>query len=186
MKRLVKVAIFCNFLVLSGMVSAYVPDLFGAYQRGAEYARQQNAKDAYYYAQMQPRMYVEVYEQGKKKPKRNMQVSLKKSDVLCWQLYPIQNKLTYQTGEKFTLPYPIAMDTPFFGQAGNEHGTIHNAVQIDQQTYGFNRYMVSSNNSIGGCWVFNPYQNATPKGRYYIQVVIGEKDFKKVAFDIID
>lgn len=185
MKKLVlPICFIAIFATNSTPVLAYVPDLFGAYQRGVEMAQQQNAQDAYYYAQMQPRMYVEVYEQGKKKPKRNMKVSLKKGDNLCWQLYPLSNGNQYSTAELFTLPQAVAMGTPFFGQSPSTNNPIHNAVQLSNQTYGFNRRIISTGNSIGACWVFNP--TATLKGVYYIQIGVGQRDFDNVAFEIVD
>lgn len=164
----------------------YIPDLFGAYQQGAEMARQQNAQDAYYQAQMQPRLYVEVYEQGKQKPKRNMQVSPKKGDQLCWSLYPLSNGNQYKSGEKFTLPYAVSVGFPFFGQSPDVYGKIYNGGQMTAQTYGFNRYMVSNGNQIGACWVFNPAPNTTPKGKHFLSIQVGQTIFQDVAFYIVD
>lgn len=106
MKSSIKTLAIITLLSISKQGFTYVPDLFGAYQRGAEAAREANARDAYYYTQMnQPQFYFEIWEKGKKKPKRNLNLSLKKYDVLCWGVYnlPFENGTTVYASELFTM-----------------------------------------------------------------------------------
>lgn len=108
MKSSIKTLAIITLLSIYKQGFTYVPDLFGAYQRGAEAAREANARDAYYYTQMnQPQFYFEIWEKGKKKPKRNLNLSLKKYDVLCWGVYnlPFENGTTVYASELFTMPY---------------------------------------------------------------------------------
>lgn len=160
-----------------------IPNIFGSYTRGAEEARQANAQDAYYYqVYSRPEMYIWVYDANNRK-KSNMQVSLSKGENLCWQLYPVNNGNQYGIGEIFYTPQALSIGTPFFGWNSTQE-EIHNSVQMTESSYGFNRRQVSRYNNIGTCWAFNP--QTTPKGRHYIQIQIGEVDFGRIAFDIVN
>lgn len=160
-----------------------IPNIFGAYTRGAEAASQANAQDAYYYqVYSRPEMYIWVYDANNRK-KSNMQVSLSKGENLCWQLYPVNNGDRYSISELFIAPQAMPLGAPFFGQNSTSN-EIHNGGQIIQTRYGFNRKQISRNNHIATCWAFNP--QTTPKGRHSIEIKIGEVDFGKVAFEIVN
>ena len=119
MKILQKLSLTVVTSSISVCAFAYIPDLFGAYERGAEQARQANARDAYYYEQMnKPQFYFEVWEPGKKKPKRNLNLSLKKGDNICWGVYnlPFENGTIVYASELFTMPY----NGGFTGASPNE------------------------------------------------------------------
>lgn len=185
MRNILKTAIIFTIILSNPYVHAfYVPDLFGAYQRGAEAAREANARDAYYYAQMnQPRFYFEVWEPGKKKPKRNLNLSLKKEENLCWGVYnlPFENGTTVYASELFTMPY----NGGFTGASPNETKQKITAYQqVKPNAIGFDKQILVKNGEAGTCWTFHPTQ--TPKGKYFLKIGVGNKELGTHAFTIVD
>ncbi len=183
MKNLSKLIL--SSLLLSNLTAyAYIPDLFGAYQRGADYAQQQNARDAYYYEQMNtPKFYFEIWEVGKKKPKRNLNLSLKKGDNICWGVYniPFENGTVTYASELFTMPY----NGNFTGASPNETSQKITASQyIQSNAIGFDKQIIVKNNEINTCWIFHPTE--TPKGTYFLKIGVGNKEFGTHSFTIVD
>lgn len=162
--------------------AVYIPNLFGAYEQGAEAARQANARDAYYYEQLNsPKFFFEVHDGKRKKAKNNFNLSPKNGDVLCWGIYNLENGNVAQSQEIITMPY----QGDFMGQSHNTNiQTTTNAVQLNKNTVAFSKNLLSSSNQIYTCWVFHPYN--TPKGRYTIAIEVGSKNFGTRAFNIVD
>ena len=177
------VALFSAFSTLVN--ATYIPDIFGAYNRGVENARYENNQDVYYYyqTQAQPRIYVDVYEPGRRGPVGGNQVSLRKNQNICWQVYPVPNDNQYYISELFNLPQSVRLGVPFFGQNTTED-EIHNGGQITNYTYGYNRKQISKTNSLSSCWVFESAR--TPKGVYLMSVKVGQVDFGSIKFEIVD
>lgn len=184
MKNTIKTMVIITICILNQAAFSYIPDLFGAYQQGAEAARQANARDAYYYAQMnQPQFYFEIWENGKKKPKRNLNLSLKKYDNLCWGVYnlPYSDGTVLYTSELFTMPYHGG----FTGASPNETmQKITASQQVQTNAIGFDKQILVKNGEAGTCWTFHPTQ--TPKGKYFLKIGVGNTDFAPKAFNIID
>lgn len=204
MKNLSKLTL--STLLLSTLTAhAYIPDLFGAYEKGANRARYENQQDAYYYEQIrqqqlerqrleqqygqrleryqqvqEPRLYVQVINQNTGKSKGHMNLSLKKNELLCWTVYPISNGQTYRTTETFTMP----VHANFTGNAGQEaNNKLISSVQTSSNTAKFERQIYATNNQINSCWQF---PTNTPKGIYHIRVGVGNAEFGTQSFKIVD
>lgn len=181
MKTLSKLTLFT--LLLSTLTThAYIPDLFGAYQRGANQAQYENQRDAYYYEQLNShKFFFEVHDGKQKKAKNNFNLSPKNGDVLCWGVYNLENGNVAQSQEIIAMPY----QGEFMGQSHNTNiQTTTNAIQLNASTVAFSKNLLSTNNQIYTCWVFNPYN--TPKGRYTISIEVGSRNFGTKGFNIID
>lgn len=205
MKNLSKLSLFTLLLFTITAHAVYVPNLFGAYEQGANRARYENAQDAYYYEELrqqqlerqrleqqygqrleryeqaqEPRLYVQVINQKTGKSKGHMNLSLKKSDLLCWTVYPISNEKTYRTNETFTMP----VHANFIGNAGQEtNNKLISSVQTGSNTAKFERQIYATNNQINSCWQF---PTNTPKGIYHIRVGVGNVEFGTQSFKVVD
>lgn len=204
MKNLSKLTL--STLLLSTLTAhAYIPDLFGAYEQGANRARYENAQDAYYYEELrrqqlerqrleqqygqrleryqraqEPRLYVQVINQNTGKSKGHMNLSVKKNELLCWTVYPISNGQTYRTTETFTMP----VHANFTGNAGQEaNNKLISSVQTSSNSAKFERQIYATNNQINSCWQF---PTNTPKGIYHIRVGVGNVEFGTQSFKIVD
>lgn len=182
MKTLPKLTL--STLLLSSLTAhaMYIPDLFGAYQRGANQAQYENQQDAYYYEQLNsPKFFFEVHDGKRKNAKNNFNLSPKNGDALCWGIYNLENGNVAQSQEIITMPY----QGNFMGQSHNTNiQTTTNAVQLNSNMVAFSKNLLSTNNQIYTCWVFNPYN--TPKGQYTISIEVGSRNFGTKAFNIID
>lgn len=161
---------------------AYIPDLFGAYQKGATYAQEQNARDAYYYAEMnKPKFFFEVHDGRKQKAKNNFNLSPKNGDVVCWGIYNLENGNIAQAREIISMP----SQNEFMGQSRDTQiqKTVHIA-RLNTNVLKVDKDLLSQNNQIYTCWIFHP--TATPKGKYTISIEVGKRNFGTRAFNIID
>ncbi len=168
----------------SSTSAMYIPDLFGAMIEGEQQARYANQRDAYYYAQLnRPRLYLAVYNEGffGVKAKKNLSISLKKGDNLCWTVAPLRNGYTFYSSELITMPYK----GKFTGRSPNKstQKTTSN-VKVSSNSVGFTKQIISTGNQIYSCWVFNT--KSTPKGQYFITITVGDEKFGTRAFNIID
>lgn len=179
------IAILSMGISISATAGSYIPDLFGAYMQGAEMARAQNQRDAYYYAQRssRPAFYFDVYEQGKHSPKSSLfglRISLKKQDALCWSVYPLANGATYKAEEYFQVPDDTTLDA----LSETSYNKIDSMYWADANHVEITRVMTVRENGIESCWVFNP--QTTKKGKYYIKVRVMNSLSKTYAFTITD
>lgn len=160
----------------------YIPDLFGAYQRGVNQAQYENQQDAYYYQQLNsPKFFFEVHDGKKQTAKNNFNLSPKNGDVLCWGIYNLENGKVAQSQEIIAMPY----QGDFMGQSSNSNiQTTTNAVKFNTNTVAFSKDLLSSGNQIYTCWVFHP--TATPKGRYAISIEVGSRSFGTRIFNIVE
>lgn len=195
-----------SLLLLSSLTThAYIPDLFGAYQHGANQAQYENQQDAYYYEELrrqqlerqrleqqygqrleryqqaqEPRLYVQVINQNTGKSKGHMNLSLKKNDMLCWAVTPVSSSQTYQVSELFTMP----INATFTGNAGqNANNQLTSSVQTSSNTAKFGRQIYATKNQLDACWFFPAN---TPKGIYHIRVGVGNAEFGTQSFKVVD
>ena len=182
MKNLSKIILSTLLFCMSTAHAVYIPNLFGAYEQGAEAARQANARDAYYHEQLNsPKFFFEVHDVKRKKAKNNFNLSPKNGDVLCWGIYNLENGNVAQSQEIITMPY----QGNFMGQSHNTNiQTTTDTVQLNSNTVAFSKNLLSTNNQIYTCWVFHPYN--TPKGQYTISIEVGSRNFGTKTFNIID
>lgn len=204
MKTLPKLTL--SLLLLSSLTAhaMYIPDLFGAYQRGASQAQYENAQDTYYYEELrrqqlerqrlerqyaqrlenyrqvqEPRLYVQVINQNGK-DKGYMNLSLKNNDMLCWAVAPVNSSQTYQVSELFTMP----VHATFTGNAGqNTNNQLTSSVQTSSNTAKFSRQIYAIQNQLDACWQFPAN---TPKGIYHIRVGVGNAEFGTQSFKVVD
>ncbi len=205
MKTLSKITL--SLLLLSSLTAhaMYIPDLFGAYEQGASRARYENQQDAYYYEEIrrqqlerqrleqqygqrleryqqaqEPRLYVQVINQKTGKDKGHMNLSLKKNDMLCWAVTPVNSAQTYQVSELFTMP----VNATFTGNAGqNANNQLTSSVQTSSNTAKFGRQIYATQNQLDACWFFPAN---TPKGIYHIRVGVGGAEFGAQSFKVVD
>ena len=205
MKALSKLTL--SILLLSTLTAhaMYIPDLFGAYEQGASRARYENAQDAYYYEEIrrqqlerqrleqeldrrleryevmqEPRLYVQVINQKTGKDKGHMNLSLKKNDMLCWAITPVNSSQTYQVSELFTMP----VHATFTGHAGqNANNQLTSSVQTSSNTAKFGRQIYATKNQLDACWSFPAN---IPKGIYHIRVGVGNAEFGTQSFKVVD
>lgn len=204
MKTLPKLTL--SLLLLSSLTAhTYIPDLFGAYEQGVSRARYENAQDAYYYEELrrqqlerqrleqqleqrleryeqiaEPRLYVQVINQKTGKAKEHMNLSLKKNDMLCWAIIPVNGSQTYQVSELFTMP----VNATFTGNAGqNANNQLTSSVQTSSNTAKFGRQIYATQNQLDACWSF---PSNTPKGIYHIRVGVGNAEFGTQSFKVVD
>lgn len=205
MKNLSKLTLFTLLLSSLTAHAVYVPDLFGAYQRGANQAQYENQQDAYHYEELrrqqlerqqleqqygqrvaryqqaqEPRLYVQVINQKTGKDKGHMNLSLKKNDMLCWAVTPVSSSQTYQVSELFTMP----VHATFTGNAGqNANNKLTSSVQTSSNTAKFGRQIYTTQNQLDACWSFPAN---TPKGIYHIRVGVGNAEFGTQSFKVVD
>lgn len=205
MKTLPKLTLSTLLLSTLTAHAMYIPNLFGAYEQGASRARYENAQDAYYYEELrrqrlerqrleqelgrrleryeqaqEPRLYVQVINQKTGKPKGHMNLSLKKNDMLCWAVTPVNGSQTYEVSELFTMP----VHASFTGNAGqNDNNQLTSSVQTSSNTAKFGRQIYATQNQIDACWFFAAN---TPKGIYHIRVGVGGAEFGTQSFKVVD
>ncbi|ELA08059.1 hypothetical protein MOMA_05846 [Moraxella macacae 0408225] len=174
--------LFCTILFSQSAFAIYIPDLFGAYQRGMEQAQRDNARDAYYYQQLnQPKIFFEVINRKSDKTKNNFNLSVKNGDMLCWSVYNLAYDGVYQSLEIINMPY----QGEFTGQSlNNDQQAIINKMYLNKNTIAFTKKLISEDNQIYTCWGFHPKN--TPKGKYIISIVVGNRDFGAKMFNIVD
>lgn len=205
MKTLPKLTL--SLVLLSSLTAhaMYIPDLFGAYEQGASRARYENQQDAYYYEEIrrqqlerqrleqelgrrleryevaqEPRLYVQVINQKTGKDKGHMNLSLKKNDMLCWAITPVNSSQTYQVSELFTMP----VNATFTGNAGqNANNQLTSSLQTSSNTAKFGRQIYATKNQLDACWSFPAN---TPKGIYHIRVGVGNAEFGTQSFKVVD
>lgn len=165
----------------------YIPDLFGAYQRGASQAQYENQRDAMYYHELsqensyntEPIMYLEVWKKDKSIG-NILHLSLNRKDELCWSIRPIDTGETIEVKEIITTPYK----GDFMGKSPNSNiqHTI-NREKINDTSTVFTKQVTSINGVLYSCWNF---PNNTPKGTYSINISItGGINFTR-SFVIMD
>lgn len=205
MKTLSKLTLSTLLLSTLTAHAMYIPNLFGAYEQGASRARYENAQDAYYYEELrrqrlerqrleqelgrrleryeqaqEPRLYVQVINQKTGKPKGHMNLSLKKNDMLCWAVTPVNGSQTYEVSELFTMP----VHASFTGNAGqNDNNQLTSSVQTSSNTAKFTRQIYATQNQLDACWFFAAN---TPKGIYHIRVGVGGAEFGTQSFKVVD
>ncbi|OPH33683.1 hypothetical protein [Moraxella lacunata] len=205
MKNLSKISLLSLLLSTLTAHAMYIPNLFGAYEQGASRARYENAQDAYYYEELrrqrlerqrleqelgrrleryeqaqEPRLYVQVINQKTGKPKGHMNLSLKKNDMLCWAVTPVNGSQTYEVSELFTMP----VHASFTGNAGqNDNNQLTSSVQTSSNTAKFGRQIYATQNQIDACWFFAAN---TPKGIYHIRVGVRGAEFGTQSFKVVD
>lgn len=205
MKTLPKLTLSTLLLSTLTAHAMYIPNLFGAYEQGASRARYENAQDAYYYEELrrqrlerqrleqelgrrleryeqaqEPRLYVQVINQKTGKPKGHMNLSLKKNDMLCWAVTPVNSSQTYEVSEIFTMP----VHASFTGNAGqNDNNQLTSSVQTSSNTAKFTRQIYATQNQLDACWFFAAN---TPKGIYHIRVGVGGAEFGTQSFKVVD
>lgn len=182
MKNTVKIIIVGILAITSLPTFAYIPDIFGAYERGANQAQYENQQDAYYYQQLNsPKFFFEVHDGKKRKAKNNFNLSPKNGDVVCWGIYNLENGNIAQSQEIIAVPY----QGEFTGQSPNTNmQTTTGAVKLSTNTFAFSKNLLSSSNQIYTCWAFNPYN--TPKGQYAITISAGSRDLGTRVFNVVD
>lgn len=176
MKNKYQKILISSLLLCSIPISAqYIPDLFGAYQRGAESARSHNA-----YQNYQPTFMVGVYAQGSSQPKSHLfgaTVSIKKKEELCWMLYNIPSHTTYQTQELFIQPHNGLFNATTTNNIVGSKRTSENSII-------FFREVSSGNaNQIDGCYRFD---ETSQKGKYQLIISIGEYRFNPINFKVVN
>lgn len=205
MKTLPKLTLSTLLLSTLTAHAMYIPNLFGAYEQGASRARYENAQDAYYYEELrrqrlerqrleqelgrrleiyeqaqEPRLYVQVINQKTGKPKGHMNLSLKKNDMLCWAVTPVNGSQTYEVSELFTMP----VHASFTGNAGqNDNNQLTSSVQTSSNTAKFAKQIYATQNQLDACWFFAAN---TPKGIYHIRVGVGGAEFGTQSFKVVD
>lgn len=205
MKTLPKLTLSTLLLSTLTAHAMYIPNLFGAYEQRASRARYENAQDAYYYEELrrqrlerqrleqelgrrleryeqaqEPRLYVQVINQKTGKPKGHMNLSLKKNDMLCWAVTPVNGSQTYEVSELFTMP----VHASFTGNAGqNDNNQLTSSVQTSSNTAKFTRQIYATQNQLDACWFFAAN---TPKGIYHIRVGVGGAEFGTQSFKVVD
>lgn len=188
MKDTIKIIVIITTLLLNQTAFAiYIPDLFGAYQRGASQAQYENQRDAMYYHELsqensydtEPMMYLEVWKKDKSIG-NILHLSLNKKDELCWSIRPIDAGETIEAKEVITTPYK----GDFMGKSPNSNiqHTI-NREKINGTSTVFTKQVTSINGVLYSCWSF---PNNTPKGTYSIDISItGGINFTR-SFVIMD
>ncbi|STZ63564.1 Uncharacterised protein [Moraxella lacunata] len=128
----------------------------------------------------EPRLYVQVINQKTGKDKGHMNLSLKKNDMLCWAVTPVNSAQTYQVSELFTMP----VHATFTGNAGqNANNQLISSVQTSSNTAKFGRQIYATKNQLDACWSFPAN---TPKGIYHIRVGVGGAEFGTQSFKIVN
>lgn len=176
MKNLAKLTL--STLLLSSLtIHAYTPDLFGAYQQGAEAAREANARDIYYSQYANPTFNMGAYSGKTGKLKMTTRISIKDQDQFCWTFFNIPKGKDYYVIEQFVQP----KDGLFNGHTANE---IIKQERVSPNTIIFVRKTNSGNsNEIYGCYSFN---EKTIKGKYSLTVKIGEYTFNTQNFTVVN
>lgn len=188
MKDTIKIIVIITTLLLNQTAFAiYIPDLFGAYQRGANQAQYENQRDAAYYYELsqensynqEPIMYLEVWKKDRT-ISNILHLSLSRKDELCWSIRSIGAGETIEAKETITTPYSGS----FMGQSPNSNiqRTI-TSTKINSSSTAFTKQVTSINGMLYSCWNF---PSNTPKGTYSINVSItGGINFTR-SFVIMD
>lgn len=175
--RLLKTFTAVFLLSMSLSSFAYVPDLFGAYERGTEQARQDNARDTQYgYQYARPAFVMGVYADGKSKPKMMTRLSIKKRDAICWMLYNVPTNTPYSALERFTMP----VDSDFAGSSQNK---MLGKQRISSNTIEFYHTGNSGNsNQFENCWTV---AEGMPLGTYQVTITVGKNQFHTQSFQVV-
>ncbi|SPX85396.1 hypothetical protein [Moraxella ovis] len=187
-------SLLLSSMVMSVMASAniVIPDIFGAYQRGAEQARAANQRDAYYYQNHRPSVPVSLFKMsvrerksdGKYGDKNRMQLSLKNKDILCWGVSGLENNMVYSATEIFGVPFETSKMDRYVGNTSVDNGRaiVNDMKVLDNNTYAFDRQMTAKGSISTSCWTF---KTETSTGIYTLRVVFGGVDFGAHRFEIV-
>ncbi len=170
-------------LGISTAQAIVIPDLFGSYQKGVEAARQANSQ------MPQTGYYLMVVNPSTRTSYSSMNVSLKRGDYLCWTVYPITPRQTYQVKETFSVPQTSAYDTSVkFGGVvlTSEYNQYLKGGQRSSgsQIFDFYRTAYAADYQIDGCWSFDPA--TTTQGYYSLYLTVGSTRFAEHKFRIVD
>lgn len=192
MKTLSKFTLSALLLLSLNAHAVYIPNLFGAYQQGANQAQYENQRDidAYYAIQnarrdnqyleydIEPTVYLEVWKQNGT-VSNVLNISVSQKDRLCWSIKPVENGYTIQSKEIITLPQAGT----FEGQtSGNQNISILNSAKLNANTYAVTKNLTSSNGRIYTCWSFS---NNSIKGRYSLNVSFEGFNFTR-PFNVVN
>lgn len=186
MKNLSKIILSTLLFCMSTAHAVYIPNLFGAYEQGAEAARQANARDNVLLElsqeksyDIEPLMYLEVWKKDKSVG-NILHLSLSRKDELCWSIRPVDAGETIEAKEIITTPYT----GDFMGKSRNSNiQRTTNRVKINDKSTAFTKQVTSIDGILYSCWSF-PHN--TPKGTYSINVSItGGINFTR-SFVIMD
>lgn len=192
MKTLSKFTLSALLLLSLNAHAVYIPNLFGAYQQGANQAQYENQRDidAYYAIQnarrdnqyleyeIEPTVYLEVWKQNGT-VSNVLNVSVSQKDRLCWSIKPVENGYTIQSKEIITLPQAGT----FEGQTtGNQDISILNSAKLNTNTYAVTKNLTSSSGRIYTCWSFS---NNSIKGRYSLNVSFESFNFTR-PFNVVN
>lgn len=193
MKSVLKVLLLSSMTIsVAASANIVIPDIFGAYQRGAEQARAANQRDAYYYQNYHPSVPVSLFKMivrerkgdGKYGDKNRMRLSLKNKDGLCWSVSGLENNMVYSATEIFGVPFETSKMDRYVGNTLVDNGrVIVNEKVLDNNTYAVDRQMTAKGSISTSCWIF---KTETPTGIYTLRVVFGGVDFGTHRFEIIE
>lgn len=185
-------SLLLSSMVMSVMASAniVIPDIFGAYQRGAEQARAANQRDAYYYQNHRPSVPVSLFKMsvrerksdGKYGDKNRMRLSLKNKDGLCWVVSGLENNMVYSTMETLSVPFDISKMSGTI--AITRMDNVKDMKDLDNNTAVLYREIkTETQNFVSSCTMFKA---ETPTGMYSLRVIVGNVDFGTHRFEIIE